>query len=102
MFYFDPLYFVFLAPGILLALWAQFRVKSVYARASQIPSRSGVTGAEAARRVMEAEGVYDVAIEEIAGQLSDHYDPRQRVLRLSSDVFRGRSLASLGIAAHES
>jgi Zn-dependent membrane protease YugP len=102
MFYFDPLYFVFLAPGILLALWAQFRVKSAYASASQVPARSRVTGAEAARQVMEAEGVYDVAIEETPGQLSDHYDPRQRVLRLSSEVFRGRSLASLGIAAHES
>jgi hypothetical protein len=99
--FFDPLYFVILAPGLVLALMAQMWVKSAYARASQIPSRSRLSGAQAAARVMEAGGVYDVGIEETQGFLSDHYDPRHKVLRLSPDVYRGRSLASLGIAAHE-
>ena len=101
MFYFDPMYFVFLAPAILLALWAQFKVKSAYAAASQVPSRGGYTGSDVARLVMDQAGVSGVDIEEVGGYLSDHYDPRHRVLRLSPDVFHGRSLAAAGIAAHE-
>lgn len=97
----DPVYYLFLVPGMLLALWAQAKTKWAYAAASQIPARCGLSGAAAARQVMEAGGVFDVGIEETSGFLSDHYDPRQRVLRLSPDVYNGRSLASLGIAAHE-
>jgi len=100
--WFDPLYFVFLAPGILLALWAQFRVQSAYAEASHVPSRSGVTGAEAAQEVMRAAHVPDVEIEPTPGVLTDHYVPGQKVLRLSPEVFAGRSLAAVGVAAHES
>ena len=99
--FFDPVYLLFLAPGILLALWAQAKVHWAYAAASRIPSRSGYTGAEAATIVMEQGGVFDVAIEESHGMLSDHYDPRHKVLRLSPEVLRGRTLAALGIAAHE-
>ncbi len=102
MFYFDPLYFLFLAPGILLALWAQYRVKSAYAAAAQIPSESSYTGASAAQAVMEQAGVEGVQIEPVDGFLSDHYVPGEKVLRLSPDVYAGRSLAALGIAAHES
>jgi Zn-dependent membrane protease YugP len=98
---FDPMYFLFLAPGMLLALWAQAKVKWAYAQASQIPSHSGLNGAAAAREVMRAGGVFDVEIEQVSGYLSDHYDPRAKVLRLSPDVYNGNSLASLGIAAHE-
>jgi Zn-dependent membrane protease YugP len=101
MFPFDPLYFIVLAPGILLALWAQFRVKSAYGWASQIPARSGYTGAQAAAALLNAAGVHDVAIQPTQGLLSDHYVPGERVLRLSPEVYSGRSLASLGIAAHE-
>jgi Zn-dependent membrane protease YugP len=97
----DPMYFVFLAPGILLALWAQFRVQSAYARASQVPARSGLSGAEAAEAVMSEAGVQGVRIEPTEGYLSDHYSPGEKALRLSPDVYVGRSLASLGIAAHE-
>jgi Zn-dependent membrane protease YugP len=97
----DPIYFVFLAPGILLALWAQFRVSSAYAEAKQIPARSGVSGAEAAQAVLEDARVPGVVIEPTEGFLSDHYVPGERVLRLSPEVYAGRSLASLGIAAHE-
>lgn len=101
MLLFDPLYFVFLAPAILLVLWAQFKVKSAFAAASQVPSRSGYNGSDVARVVMESAGVFDVDIEEVSGYLSDHYDPRNRILRLSTEVFHGRSLAAAGIAAHE-
>jgi Zn-dependent membrane protease YugP len=100
--WFDPMYLVFLAPGMLLALWAQWRVKSAYAEASRIPAHSGVTGAEAAHVLMESAGVHGVAIEATQGFLSDHYVPGERILRLSPDVYAGQSLAALGIAAHES
>ena len=101
MMYFDPLYFLFLAPALLLAMWAQFRVKSAYHQTSQMPARAGVTGAQAAMEVLRRAGVTGVGIERADGFLSDHYDPRHKVLRLSPDVYSGRSLAALGIAAHE-
>jgi Zn-dependent membrane protease YugP len=100
-FYIDPLYLIMLAPAILLAAVAQWKVKSAYARAGQIPSSSGCSGAQAARRILDDHGLHDVQIEASRGFLSDHYDPRQHVLRLSPDVYGGRSLASVGIAAHE-
>ncbi len=99
--WFDPMYFLFLAPGMLLAMWAQMRIQSAYAEASQIPSRSGVSGAEAAHLVMQQAGVRGVEVEPTAGVLSDHYVPGQRILRLSGDNFQGHSLAALGVAAHE-
>jgi uncharacterized protein len=100
--WFDPMYFVFLAPGILLAMWAQWRVHSAYSEASQIPAASGYAGAQAAHALLEATGVTDVQIQPVEGFLSDHYVPGERVLRLSPQVYAGRSLAALGIAAHES
>lgn len=95
------MYLVFLTPGVLLALWAQSRVSSAYRRGSQIPASTGVSGAETAAVIMRAAGVHGVAIEVVPGQLTDHYSPDEKVLRLSPDVYRGRSLAALGIAAHE-
>jgi uncharacterized protein len=100
--WFDPMYLVFLAPGILLALWAQLRVQSAYQEASRIPARSGLTGAQAADALLRRAGVPGVDIEPVEGFLSDHYVPGQRVLRLSPAVYAGRSLAAVGIAAHES
>lgn len=100
--WFDPVYFVLLAPGILLALWAQFRIRRAYEEGSHLLARSGLTGAETADLVLRESHVADVEIEPIDGFLSDHYVPGQRVLRLSPDVYAGRSLAALGIAAHES
>ncbi len=97
----DPLYYLLLAPGIALALWAQWRVHSAFARASEVHVASGISGAETARMIMEANGVRDVNIEIGHGTLSDHYDPRHKVVRLSPEVYNGRSAASLGIAAHE-
>jgi len=98
---FDPMYLIILAPAMLLAGWAQIKVKSAYAKARKIRSRSGMTGAEAAARILTANGLDHVAVEQTRGFLGDHYDPRRKVLRLSQDVYNGRSLASVGIAAHE-
>jgi Zn-dependent membrane protease YugP len=98
--FFDPVYFIFVLPAIVLMLYAQFRVKSAYAAGMQVPAR--LSGGAAARYILDQAGLQDVAIEEVPGTLSDHYDPRGRVLRLSSDVYRGRSATSVGIAAHES
>lgn len=98
---FDPLYFIILAPGLLLAGWAQYRVSSAFHEGSQHRSRGGVSGAEAAAQVMRAEGVHSVSIEPVPGQLTDHYDPSHKVLRLSEPVYDGRNLAALGVAAHE-
>jgi uncharacterized protein len=98
--FFDPMYFVFVGPALLLMLYAQFKVKSAYAAGMQIPAK--LSGGAAARYILDQAGLQGVAIEEVPGTLSDHYDPQQRVLRLSSDVYRGRSATSVGIAAHES
>lgn len=96
---FDPLYFIFLAPAMLLAMWAQYRIRTTYGQASQVPAR--MSGSAAAREILDAGGLRDVRIEMIPGQLSDHYDPRAKVLRLSTQVYQGRTAASVGIAAHE-
>lgn len=98
---FDPMYWLFLGPAMLLALWAQLRVKSAYAQMSRVPVSSGLTGAQAAARVLRDAGCENVGIEMVQGMLSDHYDPRKKVLRLSPQVYSGRSIASVGIACHE-
>jgi Zn-dependent membrane protease YugP len=100
VFYFDPLYLVFLAPGMLLAAWAQWRVTSAYRHASQVTAQSGYSGAAAAAALLQT-GAEGVRIEPTQGFLSDHYSPGEKVLRLSPDVYQGRSVAALGIAAHE-
>jgi len=99
--FFDPLYFVFMIPGLLLMLWAQSRVKGTYRKYSKVQNSAGMTGAQAARRVLDANGLQNVAIEAVPGELSDHYDPRSRVLRLSQGVHGVPSIAAIAIAAHE-
>ncbi|MBO8092135.1 MAG: zinc metallopeptidase [Prosthecochloris sp.] len=99
--FFDPLYFVFALPPLLLGLWAQFRVKSAFRKYSQVTLANRITGAEAARRILERSGLGGVGVEETHGMLSDHYDPRSKTLRLSRDVFSLPSIASVGVAAHE-
>ncbi|MCD6551043.1 zinc metallopeptidase [Thermotoga sp.] len=99
-FLFDPT-FIILIPGLLLALWAQIRVQTAYTRYSQVKSSLGLTGYELAKRLLESAGIYDVKIEVVSGFLSDHYDPVKKVLRLSPQNFRGTSVASLGVVAHE-
>ena len=101
MFYFDPRYLLFMLPGLLLMLLAQGKLRGAYNRYRQIPNSRGMTGAQAAQAVMQSAGVYDVSIEPIAGELTDHFDPRARVLRLSESVYNGRSIAAVGVAAHE-
>ena len=99
--FFDPIYLLFALPGLALSLWAQFKVKSTFRKYSQVAPRSGMSGAEAAAQLIRHRGVDGVRIEETGGMLSDHYDPFHKVLRLSHDVYHGRSLAALGVAAHE-
>lgn len=96
---FDPLYFLFIAPAFLLSLWAQWRIKATFAQASQVPT--GMSGAQAARAVLDSAGLHHVAIEPVGGHLSDHYDPRAKVLRLSEPVYAARNMAAVGVAAHE-
>lgn len=86
---------------IALGLWAQWRVKSTFRKALLVPAAGGASGAETAQMILDAHGLRDVRIEESHGTLSDHYDPRAKVVRLSHDVFHGRSVAAAGIAAHE-
>ena len=96
---FDPMYFLFIGPPLVLGLYAQWKVKSTFASMSEIPAR--MSGAEAARRMLDSDGLQSVGIEQIPGHLSDHYDPRSKVLRLSSDVYNGRNMSALGVACHE-
>ena len=99
MWFFDPMYFVFIAPALILGLWAQMRIKATYATAQKMAAP--LSGAAAARHILDSAGLQSVDVEQIPGHLSDHYDPRQKVLRLSPEVYQSRSLAAVGIAAHE-
>jgi uncharacterized protein len=101
MFFFDPLYFLFALPPLLLGLWAQWRVKSAFGQYSQVRSYSGISGAQAARRILDVNGLQNVSVERVNGFLSDHYDPRTKTLRLSPAVYESPSLAAVGVAAHE-
>lgn len=92
---------IILIPGLLLAMYAQAKVSSTYNRYKRVLSRSGYTGAQFARKMLNDNGLYDVTITQVNGRLSDHYDPRANQVRLSSEVYNGTSIASLGIAAHE-
>lgn len=100
----NPIFFtsmLLLVPGIILSIYAQVKVKSTFKEYSKTKAVSGITGAQASRRLLDQAGLSDVAVEEVPGELSDHYDPRKRVLRLSEGVSRSDSLAALGVAAHE-
>jgi uncharacterized protein len=99
--YFNPTYWLFMAPAFLIMMAAQFYVKSTYKKWSRVASRSRVSGAQAAERLIRYGGLYDVEVQAVRGNLTDHYDPRKKVLRLSEGVHSGSSVASLAIAAHE-
>ena len=94
------LWFVFL-PGLLLGLWAQVKLMSAYGKFSRVGLAAGLSGAEAAREILNQAGLYNVPVEEVGGHLTDHYDPTKRALFLSSENFHGRSIAAVGVAAHE-
>lgn len=98
--FFDPT-MIILIPGIIFALYAQTKVKSTFARYSRVASSSGLTGADVAERLLRSNGIHDVRVERIGNTLGDHYDPRQKVLRLSPEVYGRNTLAALGVAAHE-
>jgi Zn-dependent membrane protease YugP len=101
MFLYRDASFLLLVPALILTLYAQSKVNSTFRRFSQVRAKTGLTGAEVARRLLDKSGLADVRVEQVSGRLSDHYDPRSRVLRLSPEVYGRSSLASLGVAAHE-
>jgi len=105
MFFWNPFmtpeYFVFMLPPLILGLYAQGKVQATYAKYSRVANRRGLTGGQAARYILDSAGLSHVSVERTAGQLTDHYDPRSKVLRLSDGVCNSRSVAALGIAAHE-
>lgn len=98
--FFDPTYLLILI-GVMLSLWASAKLRSTYSKYSQMRSYSGITGAEAAEKILHTSGIYDVRVEHIAGNLTDHYDPGSKVLRLSDTVYGSQSVAAIGVAAHE-
>lgn len=101
MFWIDYWYVVLVLPAIILALVVQIKMSSTYSKYSRVYNRSGVTAEEAARRILNANGLYDVAIERVSGNLTDHYDPRTNTVRLSDSVYGSNSIAAVGVAAHE-
>lgn len=101
MFWYDYYYLILVVPAILIALLAEINVKRTYAKMAKINNGKHLSGAQAAAKVLEYYGIYDVRIEPVGGKLSDHYDPRSNVIRLSHEVYSGTSIASVGIACHE-
>lgn len=93
--------FIILIPAMIIAAWAQFKVSSTFNKYSKYGSRNGYTGAQVARMLLDSNGLYDVPVEVVPGRLTDHYDPSKRVMRLSQEVYYGNSVASIGVAAHE-
>lgn len=101
MFYFGDPTFIILIPALLFAFYAQFKVQSAFQKYSQMQSQKGYTGAQVARDILDRVGLTDVPVEITRGRLTDHYDPKNRVMRLSPEVYNGNSIAALGVAAHE-
>ena len=99
-YYYDPTYILVLI-GLVISMWASARVNTTYQKYSRVRSHSGLTGAEAAMRILNGAGIYDVRVEHVRGNLTDHYDPKARVLRLSDSVYGASSVAAIGVAAHE-
>ena len=99
-YYYDPTYMLIVISA-LISLFAQFLVNSRFSKYSRVRSRSGMTGAQAAERILQSQGIYDVAIQRVSGKLTDHYDPRNKTLNLSDAVYASTSVAAVGVAAHE-
>ena len=99
--FFDPMWFLFMIPGLLLGIYAQIRLSAAYNKYIDVGVQSGLSGAEASREILDNAGLSEVGVEEIGGHLSDHYDPLKKTLFLSSANFQGRSIAAVGVAAHE-
>jgi hypothetical protein len=99
--FFDPLYMAVIGAGMILSLWASAKTKGTFQKFSQHTTRRGLTGAEVAQAILRDNGITNVRVEPVAGSLTDHYDPRNRTLRLSESVYSSRSMAAAGVAAHE-
>ena len=99
-YYYDPTYMLIVISA-LISLFAQFLINSRFSKYSRVRSRSGMTGAQAADRILQSQGIYDVAIQRVSGKLTDHYDPRNKTLNLSDAVYASTSVAAVGVAAHE-
>lgn len=97
---YDPTYLIII-PALILSMYAQFKVSSTFDKYSRVMSRQGYTGADVARNLLSLAGIYDVSVEHISGNLTDHYDPSTKILRLSDSVYNSKSVAALGVAAHE-
>ncbi|MBQ3008330.1 MAG: zinc metallopeptidase, partial [Oscillospiraceae bacterium] len=100
-YYFDIYYLILVVPAMIFAMWAQAKVKSTFNEYSHVTTYSRMTGFEAARRILDANGLRHVAIERVSGSLTDHYDPKSNVIRLSDSVYGSVSVAAIGVAAHE-
>lgn len=100
-FYFDYYYLILVVPALMLAIWAQVQVKTTYRKYSRVPNSRGMTGAYAAQAVLNFYGITDVRIEQVSGNLTDHYDPKSKVIRLSDGVYNSSTVAAIGIACHE-
>ena len=101
LYYFDYSYFLFMLPALILSLYAQIKVSSTFAKYSKIKNSNGLTGSEAAYKVLAQNGVTNVAVEHISGSLNDHFDPQTNIIRLSDSVYSSNSVAAVGVAAHE-
>jgi len=99
--YFDPMYFAFIIPALLLSMWASFKTKRAFSKYSKVPAASGLTGAQAAQRLLEGAGIGNVSIKPARGILTDHYNPVNKSLNLSEGVYASRSIAAIGVACHE-
>lgn len=101
MFYFDPLYFLYMLPGLIIVLYAQAKVKSTFAKYDNVPTWQNLTGAQAARIILDQNGLQNVPVEQVAGNLTDHYDPKTNVVRLSQATYGKATVSAVGVAAHE-
>ncbi|MET1249793.1 MULTISPECIES: zinc metallopeptidase [Sporolactobacillus] len=94
-------YLIYLGILMLIPVWAQMRVRSTYSKYSEVGNSTGMTGAQTARKILDANGLYDVTVKEVAGSLTDHYDPRDKSVNLSTDIYHGASIAGTAVSAHE-
>ncbi len=99
--YFDTTWLIYVLPALLFASWAQMKISSAFNKYSRVSSETGLTGSQVARMILDRNGLYDVRVEQVPGNLTDHYDPRSRVLRLSNSVYGSTSIAAMSVAAHE-
>ena len=98
---FDSTYWLFAIPGLILGMYAQFKLRGTYSRYSRVATARGVTGAQAARAILDSAGLHDMPVNEVGGHLTDHYDPMKKALFLSAENYRSHSVAAVGVAAHE-